>query len=185
LETLSYYLKNTPELAAKKIVVIVPIGEEQFQEHRDSYLKCIDYRHTFSLSEIKLHQFMDEIFVDDIKSYPHLTGQITSFLEELFNEGPVDKVMTMRLLKSILRSANTHFASKGESNIDWRMSIAVVAAIEIQKEKRREEKRWDDATRNHERNKPLHQIVLEQKGVLDLFACISLDEGRWLTHKAF
>lgn len=124
LETLSYFIKNID--TKKRIIVIVPIGTENYwdQTQKISYSKCLDYYHNFSLQEVKLVKFVEDIFDEEIIQNIYLKWKIVSFLEWIFREY-WDQI-TMRLFKSILRNANISYISLFKKHwkiIDFRLSI--------------------------------------------------------------
>ena len=51
-----------------KIIVIVPMANDNYQKNIDSYLKSIDYFEFFERGIIKLNQFVDEIFDEELFS---------------------------------------------------------------------------------------------------------------------
>ncbi|MDD3646009.1 MAG: P-loop NTPase fold protein [Candidatus Gracilibacteria bacterium] len=129
LETLNHFLK-TNEIE-KRIIVVVPIGEENYkkEEVKLSYLKSLDYIHEYSLREVKLDNFVKELFLDEIYSVNHLKGQVITFLEGIFKEF-TDQI-TMRTLKHILRNANSNYIAllkKQGEGVDWRLSIVFETA---------------------------------------------------------
>lgn len=124
LETLNHFLK-TNEIK-KRIIIIVPIWEENYvkEELKLSYLKSLDYKHEYSLREIKLDNFVKEIFLDEIYNEKYLKWQVTSFLEWIFKE--FSDQITMRALKDILRNSNLNYIAllkKQWEGVDWRLSI--------------------------------------------------------------
>lgn len=134
LETLNHFVKELK--IEKRIIIIVPIGEENYNDDlkKLSYSKCLDYRHDFSLREIKLDKFVERIFDDEVLNDTNWKGQITSFLEGIFREFP--KQITMRLLKQILRDASVNYIAlhkKQGKGVDWRLSILFETAKYIKK----------------------------------------------------
>lgn len=124
LETLNHFLKNNK--IEKRIIIIVPIWEENYikEDIQLSYLKSLDYIHKYSLKEIKLDNFVKELFLDEIYETNHLKWQIITFLEWIFKE--FWNQATMRTLKRILRNANSNYIAllnKQWEWIDWRLSI--------------------------------------------------------------
>ena len=135
LETLNYFLKNNE--IEKRIIVIVPIWEEKYKKEdlKISYLKSLDYTHEYSLREVKLGKFVEELFLDEICKCPNLKWQITTFLEWIFRYF-TDQI-TMRKLKLILRDANSNYRVLLEKQwklIDWRLSIVFETAKHIKVE---------------------------------------------------
>lgn len=129
LETLNHFLK-TNEIE-KRIIVIVPIWEENYKKEdiKLSYLKSLDYIHEYSLREIKLDNFVNELFLDEIFNVNYLKWQIITFLEWIFKEF-TDQI-TMRTLKHILRNANYNYIAllkKQWGWVDWRLSIVFETA---------------------------------------------------------
>lgn len=103
LETLKHFLKQEPDLK-KKIVTIVPIGSEKFEQNKNSYSKCLDYIEFFENYHIKLDVFIKEVMEND---YLNQVDKeiITLFLEYLIN----NQGLTIRDIKMILRNADGHF----------------------------------------------------------------------------
>jgi len=129
LETLNHFLKNNE--IDKKIIVIVPIWEENYNKEdvKLSYLKSLDYFHHYSLKEVKLELLVKELFLDEIFNNNNLKWQVISFLEWIFKE--FSEQITMRLLKHILRNANSNYIAllnKQWEWIDWRLSIVFETA---------------------------------------------------------
>lgn len=139
LETLKQFLKNLN--TDKKIVVIVPMGDENYHRNLESYLKSIDYFEFFQPKFNGLEKFVNEIF--DSKLFEgenrreadqkiiwtgtNRRGQIISFLEALFEN---EQKMTIRLLKLILRKANIIYKSQIADNQepDFRVTICIEAS---------------------------------------------------------
>lgn len=129
LETLNHFLKTNK--IEKRIIVIVPIWEENYkkEEVKLSYLKSLDYIHEYSLREVKLDNFVKELFLDEIYKVNYLKWQIVTFLEWIFKEF-TDQI-TMRTLKHILRNANSNYIAllkKQWEWVNWRLSIVFETA---------------------------------------------------------
>ncbi len=145
LETLKQFLRTS--CFTKKIVVIVPIANENYEKNIDSYLKCIDYFEFFEHGEMKLAQFVDEIFdknlfTEDLKiegtsrviwSGANRRSQTISFLEGLFEQMPK---MSLRLLKLIIRKANLTFKTQSldDHDPDYRITICFEASKYFKKD---------------------------------------------------
>lgn len=137
LETLKQYLR-TSEID-KKINIIVPISNLSYEKNIDSYLKCIDYFDFFELPNISLENFVstvfnNELFNEDfyreqdrklIWNGENRKKQTISFLESLFLEFP--EIMSMRLLKLIIRKTNLIFIRQMEDGHepDFRITLCV------------------------------------------------------------
>lgn len=139
METLKQFLR-TSELN-KKIVIIVPIANENYHKNIDSYLKCIDYFEFFESIEIKLEQFVDKVFdenlfVGELKrsgdnrlvwTGENRKKQTISFLEGLSHEMPG---VNMRMLKLIIRKANLVFKNQVADGHapDFRITLCLEAS---------------------------------------------------------
>ena len=139
LETLKQFLKSSNLL--NKVVIIVPIANENYYKNIDSYLKCIDYFDFFEQKNIKLDKFVGEVIDNSllsgqlnrkgdnklIWSGPSRKGQTISFLEKLFDEMPE---MNMRLLKLILRKANLAYKNQTSDghDPDFRVTLCIEAS---------------------------------------------------------
>jgi RecA/RadA recombinase len=139
LETLKQFLR-TSELT-NKIIVIVPMANDNYQKNIDSYLKSIDYFEFFERRNIKLDQFVDEIFDEELFSSQlnragdnrliwtgrNRRSQTISFLEGLFHEMPE---MSMRLLKLIIRKANLVYKNQiaDDHDPDFRITLCLEAS---------------------------------------------------------
>ena len=53
LETLNYFLKNIKLWEGLRIIAIATIGNKEFVNNKESYLKCLDYIHYFPIQEFK------------------------------------------------------------------------------------------------------------------------------------
>lgn len=117
LETLRNFVKNNSY--DKKIIVIVPIGDDAFSSSKDSYLKTIDYRFDFNISKIKFDKFIEKIFDnEDIKNFNEQIKYLFKLLAQ--------KQVAIREIKHILRIADLEFSklSDGDKkNIDKRIFI--------------------------------------------------------------
>ncbi|NCA93751.1 MAG: hypothetical protein EOM84_01090 [Sphingobacteriia bacterium] len=127
LETLKQFLRSIK--FDKKLVVIVPIANENYYKNIDSYLKCVDYFDFFELDKINLTKFVDEIFDHNlfkgqlnrpgdnklIWSGANRRSQVISFLEGLFYKMPG---VNMRLLKLIVRKSNLVYKNQIEDGYD-------------------------------------------------------------------
>jgi len=139
LETLKQFLISIK--LEKKLVVIVPIANHNYQKNIDSYLKCVDYFEFFELSELKLDNFVDEIFNNDLFVGEFRIGsnkqliwsgdkrrtETISFLEGLFREMPET---TMRMLKLIIRKANLVYRNQVADGHepDYRITLCLEAS---------------------------------------------------------
>ncbi len=124
LETLKQFFDNIS--IDKKLVAIVPIANEKFEikkdSSRDSFLKCLSFVEYFDFSDVKLDNFVEEVFEDEFIKDPNKKSQIVSFLETTFSEY---NDMTPRLLKFILRKANFNFKRQVNDELepDFRLTI--------------------------------------------------------------
>ncbi len=138
LETLKQFIRDND--LKNKIVAIVPMAECNFNDHKESYYKCIDYFEQFSLSGIGLTKFIESVIEDDLlngkyKYSDELTVttnkdnkmQIVTFFEEVFKS---HLSMTIRLLKLIIRNADVHYKSQVIDNHrpDWRVTLCFETA---------------------------------------------------------
>ena len=124
LETLKQFFDNID--LDNKLVAIVPIANDKFETEKDSFLKCLNFIEYFDFSNIKLDNFVGEIFEEEFIQDPDKKSQVVSFLESTFN-GTISEYANMnpRLLKSILRKANFNFKRQVDSELkpDFRLTI--------------------------------------------------------------
>ncbi len=120
LETLKQFFDNI--VSDNKLMAIVPIANEKFAIKKDSFLKCLNFVEYFNFSNIKLDNFVEEVFEEEFIQDPNKKSQIVSFLETTFSEY---KDMTPRLLKFILRKANFNFKRQVNDELepDFRTTI--------------------------------------------------------------
>lgn len=138
LETLKQFLRSMD--LTKKLAVIVPMANHNYEKNIDSYLKCIDYFDFFEINEVKLERFITGVFMDELFMGEKRGGnnqvtwsgatrksQTISFLEGLFKEIPS---MNMRLLKLILRKANVVYEKmNGDGHQpDFRVVLCIEAS---------------------------------------------------------
>ena len=122
LETLKQFFDNI--ISDNKLVAIVPIANDKFETEKDSFLKCLNFVEYFNFSDIKLDNFVEEVFEEEFIQDPIKKSQLVSFLESAFNiDGYND--MTPRLLKFILRKANFNFKRQVDDGLepDFRLTI--------------------------------------------------------------
>ncbi len=116
LETLRQFIKNN--LQEKRIIVIVPIGEEIYrrnQDHKDTYQKVLDYFIFFQPKKINYSKFVDAVF--DPKSFPEnfegenfpTTSIWRSHLERWFLLATQNH-LTIREIKVVLREADSFYS---------------------------------------------------------------------------
>lgn len=155
LETLKQFLRSVK--FDKKIVVIVPIANENYHKNIDSYLKCVDYFDFFELDKIKLSRFVDEIFDHSlfegqlnrsgdnklIWSGANRKSQVISFLEGLFYEMPS---VNMRLLKLIVRKANLVYKNQivDGHDPDFRVTLCLEASKYFKANNKTSDSYFDD-----------------------------------------
>ncbi|MCK5466063.1 hypothetical protein KAI56_01010 [Candidatus Parcubacteria bacterium] len=120
LETLKQFFDNID--SGNKLVAIVPIANDKFETEKDSFLKCLNFIEYFNFSNIKLDNFVEEIFEKEFIQDPNKKSQVVSFLETTFGEY---NDMTPRLLKFILRKANFNFKRQVDDELepDFRTTI--------------------------------------------------------------
>jgi len=126
LETLSFFISNTPELEDKQIIIIAPLSDLSYAQNMDSYLKCVDYFEFYEPRIKNIDKFLTEIFLPSAMSPKE--GVIKDFLEGLFREYPKD--MTARKLKLILRqTSNAYLLQRADKfDPDWRVTLCFQAA---------------------------------------------------------
>ncbi len=168
LETLKYFIKNCEKDIKHKIIVIVPMGEEIWQEGgdkkiQDSYSKILDLNITFPQEDIDFTNFINQVFDIDIllKSEDLKTNMIssnknfkniliTSFsditishLRYLFENMILkEQQKTIRDIKSILRKSKSNLLSIPEEErreIDVTILI-LFTAIEYLYQKEKDDK---------------------------------------------
>jgi len=139
LETLKQFLRTAG--ISKKIVIIVPMANENYYKKIDSYLKCVDYIEFFEQKKISLEKFVNDVFDDRLfEEKNSIKGgsqsidlgkikkkQIISFLEGLFYWMPN---VNMRLLKLIIRKADINYKNQIDDghDPDFRVTLCFEAA---------------------------------------------------------
>lgn len=148
LETLKQFLRTY--IFKKRIIIVVPMANDNYEKNIDSYLKSIDYFEFFETPDIKLENFVNEIFDPKLFEDQQNRGnqiiwtgvnrksQLISFLEGLFKEIPS---MNMRLLKLILRKANIVYKNEIEDgfNPDFRVTICIEASKYFKRDSKSDE----------------------------------------------
>lgn len=127
LETLNQFLKHY--LWEKNIKIITLISKDSYNKNLESYLKCVDAFEFFVPNYKNFEKFVDTYFNSFVPNTFDPTGtltkpQITSFLFEL------SKVMSIRLIKNILRKADLVYKRQDEDKIlsDFRIVITIEAS---------------------------------------------------------
>ena len=120
METLKQFFDNVN--IDNKLVAIVPIANDKFETKKESFLKCLNFVEYFDFSNIKMVNFVEEIFEDEFIRDELSKNQIISFLEVVFD---VYNDMTPRMLKFILRKANFNFKRQVDNKLepDFRTTI--------------------------------------------------------------
>ena len=155
LETLKQFLRTSG--LTNKIVIIVPMANDNYQKNIDSYLKSIDFFEFFEREVIKLDQFVDEIFDEELFSGQlkragdnrliwtgsNRRAQAISFLEGLFHEMPE---MSIRLLKLIIRKANLVYKNQtgDDHDPDFRITLCLEASKYFKPDTSKESSYFDD-----------------------------------------
>lgn len=134
LETLRQFIKNN--LRDKRIIVIVPIGEEIYNMNKElqaSYHKVLDYISFFSPSGVIFKRFIKEIFND--KSFPEYfkdsssTQQPSKWYDHLeaWCNIATSASLTMREIKSAIRLSNLNYINLKDQgyNPDPRIVLAI------------------------------------------------------------
>lgn len=148
LETLKQFLRTY--IFKKRIIIVVPMANDNYEKNIDSYLKSIDYFEFFETPDIKLENFVNEIFDPKLFEDQQNRGnqiiwtgvnrksQLISFLEGLFKEIPS---MNMRLLKLILRKANIVYKNEIEDGFDpdFRVTICIEASKYFKRDSKSDE----------------------------------------------
>lgn len=124
LETLNYFLKKNPLWEWLKTIVIATIWSKEFMENKDSYMKCLDYRHEFPVINYKYKSLLT-YFINE----RYLSDNIVQFFEYIWTN--FSDQFTTRTLKSIIRELNIISQIYYEYIIDWReiwILLGVLAA---------------------------------------------------------
>ncbi|HVP06388.1 MAG TPA: P-loop NTPase fold protein [Candidatus Acidoferrum sp.] len=137
LETLRQFLNENS--ISSSVVVIVPIGNKNFNDSSDSYFKCLDYIDQFQPKLSGLSRFVDAVFASDAfvdkpslgLFTPPLSAQnqkdlVISLLEDLL----IHRKMTIRTLKTILRNAESDYVMQlGDGREpEWMVTLACEAS---------------------------------------------------------
>lgn len=113
LETLKQFIKESK--LDKKVLVIVPIGEDNFRNSYNSYLKCLDYFEWMQIQQPNLEYFVNSIINETAYKNDNQKKQFISFLSAILNE--MDNA-NIRLLKLILRKANMNYKNQTKDRFD-------------------------------------------------------------------
>ena len=119
LETLKHFIKNRKEDLNHKVIVIVPIGEEIWQDGgdkkiQDSYSKILDLKITFPQEDIDFTNFVTQVFDIDKLCSSDLNKPdpdiVISQLCYLFKNMILkEEQTTIRDIKNILRKSESNF----------------------------------------------------------------------------
>ena len=139
LETLKNFIKENENEFSNKIVVIVPIGDKEFnsKDAKDAYNKILDYRFDFNADKINFSNFIDAIFdTGQLHSCDFFTEQ----LNYLFQSSASKYEFTIRDIKRILRLAGNVYEGLSQQEtekIDVRVWIlfACMYDLKIKKDK--------------------------------------------------
>lgn len=128
LETLNQFLKHY--LWEKNIKVITLISKDSYNQNLESYLKCVDTFEFFTPNYNNFEKFVNTYF--NSFEWPNVSDpmgtlakeQIISFLFEL------SKVMSIRLIKNILRKADLVHKRQSDDNLisNFRIVIGIEAS---------------------------------------------------------
>ncbi len=130
LETLKHFIKE--HNFDKKIIVIVPVGDENYQKEKDqtSYNKVLDCTYFFKPENINfikfIEHFLNENLLTDKASWKE---QLDSLFKHLIRNS--EKNFTIRDIKRILRLANIEH--QRDSNLDIRVLILFAALSQMDK----------------------------------------------------
>ncbi|NQV00088.1 MAG: hypothetical protein HQ538_05070 [Parcubacteria group bacterium] len=129
LETLKNFIKENQ--FNKKIIVIVPIGTDNFEKEKDkqSYLKVLDHRYNFKPKNINFEQFIKSLFKDDFLKENKVLNYLNYFFRFL-----LEKNLNIRGIKHILREANIKYQKlkdREKKEIDIRTFILFSSIVEV------------------------------------------------------
>ena len=105
LETLNFFLKSLKLPEGKKVLIIATIGSKEFSENKDSYLKSIDYIHSFPISTFKYEKILNK-FIDPRVWYNPIAA-FFDYVWKIFRSQ-----FTIRDVKHILREVNVILEQK-------------------------------------------------------------------------
>jgi len=144
LETMKQFISNLE--VKNKIIVIIPISDDNYYKNTDSYLKTLDYVEFFTPAFLGLEKFVGAVFDNSLFEGEHRnlrnsqiswTGdarkwQIISYLEKLFESY---HYVTIRVIKLILRKANQNYIMQTNDGHqpDFRVTICIESAKYIKK----------------------------------------------------
>ena len=123
LETFKQFLNNTK--LEKRVIVLVPISNDSYYTHLDTYLKCLDYVEFYGKSPKDLGLFVEKFYVKDL---PLRNEILASLLSEIYRTYPD---MTLRKIKLILRQANLNYIEF--TRLECKPSSLVCIAVEVAK----------------------------------------------------
>ncbi len=96
LETLKHFIKNLKEDPNRKVIVIVPIGNDTFYKYhptRDSYLKILDYQISFNSSLLNFTKFIENTIDIDIAIENFKNAKEKSEIEAAMELGTPDNMI--------------------------------------------------------------------------------------------
>ena len=125
LETIKQFISTLEK--GPKILVIVPVATHNFEENKDSFLKCVEYVENFDYRVPKLEKFVKTVFNTDLINDDTTVQSLVYFFEELFR---TESTVTPRLLKHIIRNAEVNYLRQCTDGYvpDFRVSIMFEAS---------------------------------------------------------
>lgn len=108
LETLKQFISTLS--VEKRIMVIVPIGNKQYSDNIDAYLKCLDYVEYFQMHNISLDNLFENLIKNDLLGRKVSNSYLISeIFEYIFKQQPE---FSVRMMKTILRKADMNYQAQ-------------------------------------------------------------------------
>jgi len=183
LETLKQFLTTVP--VEHRIVAIVPIGDDNYNQHQDSYHKVFNYVEHFSPKNLGLTKFVEAVFDESLFEGIHRKqnnsigwtgearkGQVISFLEEVLK---TYEYITIRQLKLILRQTNQNFKLQQDKGYepDFRVTLCIEVSRYVYRNSQHNDYFYDDFVlqknvgRNNVFSSFLYSMYLDNRAILD------------------
>lgn len=117
-----------------QLVFILPIQDEELEEHFNSYVKCLN-SYTFHKPDIAWGQFIDKVFVEET-----IEETTKNNIMRIFNE--LSKKHSIRELKFILRRINFSYIRLKEKypSLNWQFYLFTQLYISIRQKPKKSER---------------------------------------------
>ena len=126
IETLNQFLSELDQKVSNKIIVFVPISDESYSKNIEAYIKCLDYIEIFSSNKNGLQNFISNSFKKKYVDNPVFFDHLCLLLNDIY----LDKKLTIRTIKLILRNAYLAYSAQVKNKLkpDPRLNILLEAS---------------------------------------------------------